>query len=96
MQSLPLRQTIAKWLAPSQRVEQVVPDPSPCGTLAYLGDDIGIVCAAIQPFQLGQIEFRGSWWMAACESNLLLMPKTHVRVIGFYSNTCIVEPLYPN
>jgi membrane protein implicated in regulation of membrane protease activity len=63
--------------------------------LEYLEDDVGIVCHPISPLQPGQIEFRGSWWMAACQQNIILLPRTYVRVIDIQLNTCIVEPIYP-
>ncbi|NJN57774.1 MAG: hypothetical protein HC879_09875 [Leptolyngbyaceae cyanobacterium SL_5_9] len=62
-----------------------------CKSIDYL-EQLAIVSTTIQPYQTGRIYFQSSWWPAACEQNVVLLPDTKVRVIGMRNITYIVEP----
>ena len=65
---------------------------------AYAGstnsrEKIAVVEAAIYPYRKGRVFFQGSWWPAACEVNVALLPDVNVRVVGRSNITLLVEPL---
>lgn len=68
------------------------PDPEIEAKVLEL-ENVGIVCAKISPGQTGQIEYRGSWWSAVCLNDLVLLPKTRVKVIDRVNLILVVEPI---
>lgn len=54
---------------------------------------IAQVCEKLRPGQLGQVEFRGSWWTALCLDNVVLLPGASVRVVDRVELILVVEPL---
>ncbi|HTL89780.1 MAG TPA: NfeD family protein [Leptolyngbya sp.] len=56
-------------------------------------ESIATVCYKICPRQVGQVEYRGRFWSARCFDDLILLPRTQVKVIDQIELTLIVEPL---
>lgn len=52
-----------------------------------------IVTDAIHPNQTGRVKFRGTWWNALCEQDIVLAAGITVYVIDLDSSTLIVEPI---
>lgn len=51
-----------------------------------------IVSQAIAPNCQGRVHFRGSWWPAACDQQVTLVPGEIVNVVGLSNITLIVRP----
>ncbi|MBD2075886.1 NfeD family protein [Phormidium sp. FACHB-592] len=49
-----------------------------------------IVTATISPQKAGRVKFKGSWWSARCEQNIMLQPGEIVYVTGIYNLTLLV------
>jgi membrane protein implicated in regulation of membrane protease activity len=60
-------------------------------TQRFQGD--ALVEQTIYPRQRGRVYFRGSWWYARCEDNILIEVGEFVTVIGREELTLIVVPI---
>jgi membrane protein implicated in regulation of membrane protease activity len=58
-------------------------------------ETLAVVSKTIERYQRGQIRFQSSWWLAACEQDVKLLPGTLVRVTRLKNTTWIVEPFSP-
>ena len=50
-----------------------------------------IVSDEIKPDQKGRVSFRGSWWPARCEQEIVLLPGDMVEVVGIQDITLLVR-----
>ncbi|MEC4984956.1 MAG: NfeD family protein [Oscillatoria sp. PMC 1068.18] len=52
-----------------------------------------VVDEEIRPEQKGRVRFRGSWWPALCEQEIIISSGEVVKVVGRCNITLLVEPL---
>jgi membrane protein implicated in regulation of membrane protease activity len=55
----------------------------------FIGE--AVVSQEIGPNQKGRVCFRGSWWPASCEENIILQPGVMVKVVGIRDITLLVQ-----
>ncbi|UBF24541.1 NfeD family protein [Kovacikia minuta CCNUW1] len=59
----------------------------------YQDEDFeAVVTRSISPGKAGQVEFKGSWWTARCNREVVLVPGQIVYVVVRRDNTLYVEP----
>jgi len=67
------------------------PDPQIMKKVQEL-QNLATVSYRIQPGQIGQVKYRGSYWSACClDEDLVLLPGAQVRVIERVELTLVVE-----
>lgn len=68
-------------------------DPNLKYTLGRPGE-IGIVDEMIRgPYIPGRVHFRGSYWPARCDREVVIGPGEPVRIVGIHCITLLVQPV---
>ncbi|MBZ8179934.1 hypothetical protein G3T18_07465 [Oscillatoria salina IIICB1] len=52
-----------------------------------------VVEREIRPEQKGRVRFRGSWWPARCDEEIIICSGEIVEVVGRCNITLVVQPL---
>lgn len=81
---------LKKWLI-SPKVKKTIPHRGSGRDRRF--DGIATVDCAIYPQNRGRVYFRGSWWFAKCDRELVFVPGDRVQVIGVEEITLLVQPL---
>ena len=77
------------WFA----VAPTAPYPPIDSRLASVIGSRAIVSDTIYPYTAGRVQFQGSWWPAACEQAVTIVPGTVVQVVGRRNITLVVKPI---